>query len=596
VTAPPAEGRPRLLLVANKQLPEGDYRRRFAASSGRYDTILAMPGGGDGAVALGFGEGLGRRDLLAAVRLWRLLGRRDPAFDVAHFSGPKLAMVGPVLAAGRGVRSVVSITGLGRVFTEDGAAVALLRPVYRVALRRALARTSAVLFQNEGAMAVLAEWFPEEQDRFVLVGSGVDVDGPVVRREPARALRVLHVARLHPSKGIAEFLDVARRCAGTFAEFVLVGPESPGQSRLLRDVRTAAAQGVIRYAGELGHDAIATEYARADVLYFPSHGEGVSRVMLEAGVAGLCPVVHEVAGVRELVAPGTGFVVAPGDSAAAAEVIAALAADRSLLRRRAEAYREHVVAGFSMAGFVDRFDAALAQAAAAAPAVPVGVVRRALDLAVAATVGAVTLPLWTAVALAIKLTSPGPVLYRAARAGQGGATFTLLKFRTMVHGPAGPAVTASGDRRVTPVGAILRRTKLDELPNLLNVLRGDMTMVGPRPEYPVYAARYSPAQREILRYRPGVVSPATIAYRYEEGMLAGAMAAATAAGDDGDVEAVYVEHVLPVKLAMDLEYFAQRTLRSDLGVLYRAARALMRPSPSAAPAAGAGPGTGSPSR
>lgn len=186
--------------------------------------------------------------------------------------------------------------------------------------------------------------------------------------------------------------------------------------------------------------------------------------------------------------------------------------------------------------------------------------KRAFDL-VASGVGLIVLsPLLLGIALAVRLTSPGPALYRARRVGRHGKEFTLYKFRSMVANAdrQGPGITAAQDRRITRVGRFLRRTKLDELPQLLNVLRGDMSLVGPRPEDPRYVALYTPEQRRILDYRPGITSMASLTYRNEERLLAGE-----------DWERVYVEQVLPAKLAIDLEYARRANLRRDIALILR---------------------------
>src|SRR5690349_3953933 len=139
-------------------------------------------------------------------------------------------------------------------------------------------------------------------------------------------------------------------------------------------------------------------------------------------------------------------------------------------------------------------------------------IKRLLDV-VAATAGLILLlPLFIVVAIAIKLHDGGHVFYRARRVGKDGCLFHLYKFRTMVVNAdrQGPAVTASGDSRITPVGRWLRRTKLDELPQLLNVLVGDMSLVGPRPEDPRYVMLYTPSQRRVLSVRPGITSAASL--------------------------------------------------------------------------------------
>ena len=203
--------------------------------------------------------------------------------------------------------------------------------------------------------------------------------------------------------------------------------------------------------------------------------------------------------------------------------------------------------------------------------------RRGLDAVVAGVLLVALAPLLALIALAVRVTSRGPVLFAQERVGKDGAPFRLLKFRTMVaDAPArGPAVTAAGDPRITRLGAVLRRWKLDELPQLLNVLAGDMSLVGPRPEVPCYVSHYTPAQREILRVRPGITDPATLTYVDESGVLAAF----------ADPERAYVEAVLPRKIELSLAYLAHRSLRTDLGVLARTALRLVLPGSTPAPSA-----------
>jgi lipopolysaccharide/colanic/teichoic acid biosynthesis glycosyltransferase len=184
--------------------------------------------------------------------------------------------------------------------------------------------------------------------------------------------------------------------------------------------------------------------------------------------------------------------------------------------------------------------------------------RRAMDLAGAATGLLILSPLLVAIAFAIRLHDGGPALYRSRRVGQDGRLFRLYKFRTMVvdADQQGPGITQTGDPRITTIGQWLRRTKLDELPQLLNVLRGEMSLIGPRPEDPRYVALYTPEEREVLRVRPGITSVASLAYRHEEALLFGA-----------DWELRYRGEVLPAKLALDRAYLARRTVWSDMHLI-----------------------------
>lgn len=193
--------------------------------------------------------------------------------------------------------------------------------------------------------------------------------------------------------------------------------------------------------------------------------------------------------------------------------------------------------------------------------------KRIFDLLVSALGLIILSPIFALIALLIRLTSPGPVFYRARRVGQGGREFTLYKFRSMVADAdrRGPGITAAGDPRVTSIGRVLRRTKLDELPQLWNVLRGDMSLVGPRPEDPRYVALYTPAQRRVLDVRPGITSLASIEYRNEEAVLHGP-----------DWEQRYIHEVMPAKLAIDLRYVQRATLFTDLLIILRTLLALFR--------------------
>lgn len=176
-------------------------------------------------------------------------------------------------------------------------------------------------------------------------------------------------------------------------------------------------------------------------------------------------------------------------------------------------------------------------------------------------------PIWMSVALLVKLSSPGPILHRAVRVGRNGEPFVVFKFRTMrVSDEPHPGVTAAGDPRVTAIGRILRRTKVDELPQLLNVLKGDMSLVGPRPEDPRFLDPLSDAQREVLTARPGITGPSSIAFRNEERLLAAHL---------GQEERFYREEIAPAKLALDLEYVRSRSFWGDIKLLLRTARAIL---------------------
>lgn len=169
-------------------------------------------------------------------------------------------------------------------------------------------------------------------------------------------------------------------------------------------------------------------------------------------------------------------------------------------------------------------------------------------------------PLIALAAIVIAATSRGPVIFRQKRMGRKGRPFTMYKLRTMKMAHSGPQVTAGDDARVTPAGKILRKTKLDELPELWNVLKGDMSLIGPRPEVPRYVAIDDPMWRLVLEARPGITDPMTLQLRNEEALLIKVK---------GDREQFYLETLLPFKLEGYLNYLQARSWRSDLKVLWR---------------------------
>ena len=197
-----------------------------------------------------------------------------------------------------------------------------------------------------------------------------------------------------------------------------------------------------------------------------------------------------------------------------------------------------------------------------------GFVSRLVDL-VGAIVGLLVLsPVMAIIAVAIKRDSNGPVIFTQERVGRRGRPFTLCKFRTMTHGPVeGPTVTASGDARVTRVGARLRSTKLDELPQLINVAKGEMSLVGPRPEVRRYVDLWTVEQRHvILSVRPGITDPMTVQLRREEALL----------GAQSDPEVYYAEYLVPEKAEGYMDYIRCRTIAGDLKILMETVVAVLR--------------------
>ncbi len=195
--------------------------------------------------------------------------------------------------------------------------------------------------------------------------------------------------------------------------------------------------------------------------------------------------------------------------------------------------------------------------------------KRVFDLLGAAIALALLLPLFAAIALWIKLDSPGPVMFRQQRVGRHGRLFEIHKFRTMVADAPrqGPQLTVGDDARITRAGAFLRRSKFDELPQLLDVLAGHMSLVGPRPELPAYVAHYPAELRDrVLAVRPGITDPVSLELADESEML----------GRAADPEREYVDVLLPKKLHAAAAYAERATLWTDLVVIGRTLRLLVR--------------------
>lgn len=170
-------------------------------------------------------------------------------------------------------------------------------------------------------------------------------------------------------------------------------------------------------------------------------------------------------------------------------------------------------------------------------------------------------PLLLLVAVLVKLTSPGPVFFRQERIGRGGRPFQILKFRSMVSDAPvrGAPITFGNDPRITPLGHILRKSKIDELPQLINVLRGDMSLVGPRPEIRKYVEMFRSDYEEILQVRPGITDLASIEFRDEAALL----------GRAADPETEYVNRVLPKKIRLAKVYVAQASFIKDVAIILR---------------------------
>ena len=196
------------------------------------------------------------------------------------------------------------------------------------------------------------------------------------------------------------------------------------------------------------------------------------------------------------------------------------------------------------------------------------IAKRAMDIVLSACALAVLWPLLLLIALAIWIDDPGPVFYRQVRVGRNGKTFRIFKFRSMVMDAdkKGLAITVGRDSRITRVGTVLRKTKLDELAQLLNVILGQMSFVGPRPEVPKYVELFTPYQRQVLLVRPGITDYASIAYRNENDLLAGAP----------NPEAMYIEQIMPDKIELNMKYLREISPLADIRLILKTIVAVIK--------------------
>ena len=185
--------------------------------------------------------------------------------------------------------------------------------------------------------------------------------------------------------------------------------------------------------------------------------------------------------------------------------------------------------------------------------------KRFFDIVISFTTLVLLIPLMVIVATIIKLNSEGPVFFKQERIGKGFRPFWIYKFRTMQQAPIGPQVTVGNDPRITRVGWFLRQTKIDELPQLINILRGEMSFVGPRPEVPQYVQLYKQDYQEILTVRPGLTDLASLKYRDEAALLARAT----------NPEEEYTTRVLPDKIELAKDYLRQASLLFDLKIIFK---------------------------
>jgi lipopolysaccharide/colanic/teichoic acid biosynthesis glycosyltransferase len=554
----------RLLFVDNSLDSFYAYRMPLAKAATRagFDVHVAAPPGRRKAAILAEGltvhtlpmtrSGMNLyREATCVRHLYRLYRSVKP--DLIHHLRLKPVLYGGIAAYAARVPAEVSMpTGLGHVFTAETIKTRLMRKMTlwgcKIAFRHQNVR---VIFQNPDDMEIFLHAKTLGKDRCALIrGSGVDISEFVATPEPPGQPVVVLAARMLRDKGIVEFVEAARilRQQGSQARFVLVGDTDPGNPTAISaaELEQWQAHGLIEWWGF--RENMRSVLAQASIVCLPSYREGVPKVLIEAAAAGRAIVAADVPGCREIVRHGqNGLLVPVKNAQALAESLSFLIDNPRLRVRMASKGRHLAVADFSMDRVITEtfeiyrnvlspIDKKRRQRKKARAA------KRMLDVAISGLGLLFALPLLAAIAAAVKMTSRGPVLYGGMRAGLGNVPFRMWKFRTMVQNAEalGGSATAKDDARITWVGHFLRRYKLDELPQLINVFKGEMSLVGPRPEVQKYIDLLSGDERMILEVQPGITDWASIWNANEGDVLKGSP----------NPEMTYEELIRPGKIAL----------------------------------------------
>jgi len=525
-------------------------------------------------------------DLVTLGQLTLLFRRLRP--QIVHAFDTKPGVWGCLAARLAGVPVVVgTLTGLGALYASDRLGTRVARGIYQALQALTCRLSDLTVFQNpDDARQFIASGVVPSGKAMVIPGSGVsteafdpasvsEADRNRVRRElgvqPEDTV-VTMISRVIRSKGVLEFMAAALDAAthSPRVRWVLVGPEDHEAADRLTAAELARLKRTVTWAGP--RQDIPAVLAATDIFALPSaYREGVPRVLVEAASMGLPIVTTDSPGCNAVVEDGVnGFLIPAHDPRALGQAIGRLVADPELRHRFGAASRRRAVEGFSLSRVADLTSSVYRRLLARKDLdrrsrAPTGG-KRAFDIAFSACVLLATFPLILLGALGVKFSSPGPTFYRAKRAGVGGRPFTMYKLRTMRVGADAPSprITAPRDGRVTPIGSVLRKFRIDELPQFWNVLRGDMSIVGPRPEdWEIVRDHYTPEQRRTLEVRPGVVSTADVRWypdlSYHDPPPAGT-----------SVEQHYVERHLPVQLAEGLRYVERQNLFLDLKVIGQA--------------------------
>lgn len=456
-------------------------------------------------------------DLLAARQLWRILRAERP--DVLHTHNPKPGWYGRAIGRLAGVPVVVN-TVHGLYATPDDR---LPRRLVVYALEAAASRFShAELVQNPEDLALLQRFHLAARHKLTLLGNGVDLvrfrPGAIAQDQREGMRRAMGidldqvvvgtVGRLVLEKGYAELFEAARTLPRN-ARLVVVGPSDPEKTDSVpSSVITDAQEAGVLF---LGHrEDVERIYPLFDVFVLASHREGFPRACMEAAASGLPVVATDIRGCRQVVSHGqNGFLVPIKHPERLAAAITALVNDAGLRTRMGAAGRVKAEADFDEQAVVGTVLSTYSRLSPRRRRWPL-VAKRCLDIAGSLAALVVLSPLIAIVALLIRVRLGRPVFFTQQRPGLEGRPFTIVKFRTMADVRDGDGHLLPDSDRMTRLGRLLRAWSLDELPELVNVVRGEMSLVGPRPLLPGYLDQYSRRQARRHEVRPGITGWAQV--------------------------------------------------------------------------------------
>lgn len=511
-----------------------------------------------------------KADLKTAGELWGVLRRERP--DVLHTHNPKPGVYGRVVGRLAGVPLVINtVHGLYATDSDRWTKRALVYCLEAIASRF----SHAELVQSREDHRFITRWRISSPDKTRWLGNGVDITRfdpsrfPPGERERVRAelgisteaLVVGMVGRLVAEKGYPELFQTAGTL-GRGYEVVCIGPDDPDKNDALpRSLLDGAKERGVHFLGM--RDDVDRLYSAMDVFVLPSHREGFPRAAMEAAAMALPIVATDIRGCREVVEHDrNGLLIPVSDPDALTKAILRLGSSPEMRRRMGEESRKKAMAEFDERrvvetvletyGLADRHSGRRKglDEARIVETFRYRVIKRTFDVATALPLLVALSPLMAVVAALVRLRLGRPVLFRQARPGRDGELFTLIKFRTMADTSRSDGSLLPDDERMTPLGGFLRSFSLDELPELVNVIRGEMSIVGPRPLLPRYLDRFSSRQARRHEVKPGLTGWAQV---------------------NGRNDMSWEE-----KLEMDVWYVENWSLQLDMRICLRTLKAVIR--------------------